>query len=542
MAATTGPAAGRLWALAAGSRVLVDDLEVQSGARFFSRGSPDALRIRVRGPRTARMLPRHGDGRPGRISRRWQRGWREGRSVQHGETTYELRRRPRLEDWTFDSAPTAAEPAAVSGTTLGTTLTMGIAPAVGSFALAATMRQPLFALFALVGPLAMLVPHLLEARRRRAAERAGLAPASRALAARPKGAAPPGQASRGPATRPAGPPLPRPADLVTRAVAAHLAPDLPVQAEPSQRTAAGAADADAGARWTGQTFPTGASPSSVAGNGLSPRCGHSSRTWSRRSRVTVSTPDERRTDWSWCRWLPGARRGHGGDSAPRPRHEMSIRSPEELHVLVVDGARLGGWSATLGRWWAARTGADRVVLIETERSRVPAWCRTVLDVGGAFDVDDAAGRTRWTLPDGSVTTCPLVGATDGWATRFARRVAAAERLGRWPAGRRAAVGGDASDPADRSLPRRTSLVALLGTQSASSPRGRRTRPAPFPTPPGSPRGGLSRLQGSRSPSASVSAVRPSRSTSSGTARTSSSRGRRARASPRCCSPSCWAWR
>ena len=187
VAATTGPTAGRLWALTPGSRVRVDDLEVRTGARRLSRGAPDT-RIRVRGPRPARLLPRQGGRRPRRIGPRRLRGWREGRSVQRGETTYELRRRPRLEDWTFDSAPATAESAATGGTSLGTTLTMGIAPAVGSFALAATMRQPLFALFALVGPLAMLVPHLLETRRRRAAERAGLTPASGTLVALQRGA------------------------------------------------------------------------------------------------------------------------------------------------------------------------------------------------------------------------------------------------------------------------------------------------------------------------------------------------------------------
>ena len=147
------------------------------------------------------------------------------------------------------------------------------------------------------------------------------------------------------------------------------------------------------------------------------------------ARVTVLHADERRTDWAWCRWLPGARRGHGGELDDRRHDPREGHGTEgsELRVLVVDGARLGGWSASLGQWWAARTPADRVVLIEAERSATPAWCRTVLDVGGATAGGPAVGETRWTLPDGSVTAGPLVGVTDGWAARFARRIAAAEQ-------------------------------------------------------------------------------------------------------------------
>ncbi|MCR1983698.1 FtsK/SpoIIIE domain-containing protein, partial [Cellulosimicrobium cellulans] len=394
--------------------------------------------------------------------------WRDRRALVTPDGAYALRARPALVHGPRTGPAVApdrpAEPARLGTTQLATALV----PAVASIGLAVALRQPLLALLALVGPLAVLGPALAEARRRRAAKRA----------------APPGpgasadvEAVRG--TAPVDPLHPRPADVLLWATVARLAPAV---ADPAAGSS-GALSAHAGSsgaapgRTAAGTVP-GRPVGSAGGGALIAARGVTTPSRVRLPDGCVAVVGPRRAAlaaaravlaevlaagamltvrhapqephaWSWCRWLPQAR-------AVRTLDALAAEDPPDL--VVVDGPVLAG---ELSRAWErCAAGGTDVLLVLTDRAHVPAWCRTLVDVSGAVTV--VAG------PDGAPTPREHVGVSARWALGLARRLAAAEHLGRLGDGAGDGAGEPGpGDPTARSLPSAVALAPLLGAPRAS---------------------------------------------------------------------------
>ncbi|WP_435736739.1 FtsK/SpoIIIE domain-containing protein [Cellulosimicrobium sp. PMB13] len=443
--------------------VAVDALQVwatrtRRGGAVRVRGPRDAYRVRATdavqvGPAGAGTV---GSGRRRRLSPRRAARWRDGYVVVHGSSTYALRSRPRLEHAPrvpSSDASAATPPNPEPSRRWSTHLTTALTPAVASIALAVTFRQPLYALLALVGPLALLLPVLLDARRRRTAARATTGPTG----AGPVGVPGPGgahDAAAGRAAeglRPPDPLRPRPADVLTWAAVAHLAPDDAVRAAP---------DGAAGR-------PTGPAPGTTPDDGpgarlpdgciavVGPRAAALAAAraviaelLTSGAALTVRHAVGAAADWSWCRWLPRSALVRSLDDA----------EPAAARLLVVDGDLAPGELAAA--WERLSPAGARLVLVAHDVRAVPAWCRTVLTVEG-----DAAVLTG---ADGVGTAAPYVGVDVAWAEELARHLAAAEHLGRLrPAG--AATPPDGCDPAAPGLPDDVSLAALLGAPAAPGP-------------------------------------------------------------------------
>ncbi|QDW64183.1 FtsK/SpoIIIE domain-containing protein [Oerskovia sp. KBS0722] len=429
------------------------------------------------------------DGRQRQVRRGAARRWRPGHVLRVGATTYDLRPRPDLDEWDVVSGLAHPDPPVPRGLLDPASLTMAITPAVGSLALAAGTRQPLFALLALVGPLMLLVP-LLARRRRTAAHgprgtggahavprgsasgRAGADPASPVDGARAAGhrpsPTPSSQHERAPVPGAlldrSRFPTPHPADLVTAAFAAHHATEArSPSASPGADThpLGGPAPRDAVPAAQGARLPDGCvAVVGPRGARLAAARALLLAQVASGAEVDAVHRHDLASDWSWLRWLPGARRSDllacaaqddgGSGSRPRP-----------VRVLVVDvppgpgpgsrGTTSDGLVEALETWWARRTGTERLILLAADRRSVPAWCRTLLDTA----------RHTWHLADGTVELAPVVGVGADLAERYARHVAAAARLGRWPAGAERAGPVDPTDPAHPDLAASVSLAGLL---------------------------------------------------------------------------------
>lgn len=454
--------------------VAVDALEVRStrvrrGHVVRVRGPRGAFRVRAADP--ARPAAR-GSGRRRRLSPRWAARWREGHVVVHGSTTYALRPRPRLE---HASRVPPSDAVAVAGPTAGpeasrrwsTHLATALTPAVASLALAVTFRQPLYALLALVGPLALLLPALLDARRRRTAGRdAGDGPGTGpgGVPGPRRGGVPAAAAGGAAGARPPDPLRPRPADVLTWAAVAHLAPDDTVQAAPGRAVVGHGPPAGPPAG-----RPTGSTPGSTTDDGLGVRLPDGciavvgprnaalaaaravlAELLTSGAALTVRHGPGAASDWSWCRWLPRSTLVRNLDDG----------AAAAARLLVVDGDLAPGELAAA--WERLGPAGARLVLVARDVQAVPAWCRTVLAVGG----DDAV----LTGADGVGTTTPYVGVDVTWAQELARHLAAAEHLGRLRAPGVATV-PDGCDPAASTLPDDVSLGALLGAPAAPEPDG-----------------------------------------------------------------------
>lgn len=464
-----GPDAGRLVAVGHGGRgrTRVDRLDVRW--RTTRRGP----RVRVRVPRGTRRVPDDAAllrARPARAGRRvgsWRAVlWREGRALVTPDGAYALRARPALVHGPR-SGPAVGPDRPVEDGRLGTAqLATALVPAVASVGLAVALRQPLLALLALVGPLAVLGPALAEARRRRVAQRAA-----------PPGAPP--DVGAAPGTVPVDPLHPRPADVLLWATIARLAPGADLAG--AGAGAAGALPAHAGSSGaapgttvgttsggsvgavgggTAVTAPGGTSPSRVRlPDGCVAVVGPRDvalaaarallvEVLASGAPLTVRPAAQDAPAWSWCRWLPHAR-------AVRTLDAVAAADPPGL--VVVDGPVHAG---ELARAWerCAPVGTD-VLLVLGDRAQVPAWCRTLVDVSGAVAVV--------TGPDGARTPREHVGVTAGWALGLARRLAAAEHLGRLGTGDGDRAGEpDPGDPTARSLPSAVALGPLLGAPRA----------------------------------------------------------------------------
>lgn len=270
---------------------------------------------------------------------------------------------------------------------------VGLVPVLAPIGLAALLRQPTLALFALLG-LAALLPHAL--RRRHA----------------------PGPSGRSRPHR-AGPDA-----LLAYATAAQ-------HAAPGTWRAARAAWTRAGTHpgWPGGAWDDLLADGAVAVVGPAETARSVARAivadlavQGRPVQVLGTT-----RHWTWCRWIttPGpvwSGPGHDPDTPgpedtaqdatpPRATTARTTRAP----VLVVDhGTR---HDHTAARRATAR-GALAVVLGTT------TGCRTVVTV--------RAGRLHVTGPGTRRRTRPLVGVTAAWADHLARRLAGARHLGRTP--------------------------------------------------------------------------------------------------------------
>lgn len=427
------------------------------------------------------------DGRQRRVRRGAARRWLPGHVLQVGATTYDLRPRPDLDEW--DVVSGLAHPArpVPRGLLDPASLTTAITPAVGSLALAAGTRQPLFALLALVGPLTLLVP-LLARRRRTAAHGPRGTGGARAVphgaATRGAGADPARSAdgSRTAGHRPSSTPssqhqrapvpgalldrsrypAPHPADLMTAAFASHHATEArsPATSPVADAQLLGApAPRDAVHAAQGARLPDGCvAVVGPRGARLAAARALLLAQVASGAEVDAAHPDDLASDWSWLRWLPGARRSDlvtrapqdEGGSGRRPGRPGRPGRPDPVRVLVVD-VPTGPGPEALETWWAGRTGTERLILLAADRRSVPAWCRTLLDTA----------RHTWHLADGTVEPAPEVGVGVDRAERYARHVAAAARLGRWPAGSEPAGPVDPTDPAHPDLAASVSLAGLL---------------------------------------------------------------------------------
>ncbi|MEV0953056.1 FtsK/SpoIIIE domain-containing protein [Promicromonospora sp. NPDC050249] len=289
--------------------------------------------------------------------------------------------------------------------------TLTLLPAAASLTLAVALRQPLLAVFALVG-LVVALPQLRAARRRAMTDGA---PRDRSQE------------------------LPGPARLLAFAHAAH-------HVSPGAWAAALAVHATA--RAPGTLGVPGTSPALTA-RLLPPR---SDGPWERLlhdgvvavlgprelarsvARALVADRAARGAEvrvgpgtrgWSWARWLP-----QGGPL---------------VVVLDDDGATVPASGLLVGP-------GDRLVV---SVGAVPPGCRAVARV-----LD--ARRVRITGPDGTACTVPLVGVTTEWAEHLARLLAGAARLGRTaPAG----PPEDALLPAVVPLTRAHGLAQMPGSRA-----------------------------------------------------------------------------
>jgi S-DNA-T family DNA segregation ATPase FtsK/SpoIIIE len=256
-------------------------------------------------------------------------------------------------------------------------------PAAASLGLAAALRQPLLAVFALVS-LVVTLPQLRAARQR---TRAGGRPRNR-----PQG-------------------LPGPAGLLAFAHAAHHV---------SPGAWAAALDARAAAHAAGPPSVPGTRPGTAQGllpppaddpweqllhDGVVAVVGPADLAGSvaralvagraaRGATVRLGTSTQ---GWSWARWLP----------------------PGGPLVFVLDGAGPVPVPAPAAVTRARAGGGCLVVSV----GAVPPGCRAVARV-----LD--ARRVRISGPDGTTRVVPLVGVTTEWAERLARLLAGAARLGR----------------------------------------------------------------------------------------------------------------
>ncbi|KZM79276.1 FtsK/SpoIIIE domain-containing protein, partial [Cellulosimicrobium sp. I38E] len=438
VAVLAGGDAGRLVAVPDGAgRARVDALDVRR------RGTPRGTRVRVRVPRGTRRVPDDAAvlvARPAGAGRRlpsWRTvRWRTGDALATPHGVYALRPRPALvhgpRTGPVDPATVDASPGRPSAGHLAT----AVVPAVASLALAVTFRQPLYALLALAGPLALLGPALVEGRRRRAARRGGRGPAPGSDVRRTPG----DDGAR--ATTPVDPLRPRPADALTWATLARLAP---VATPPGGAPPGPGADLHAVA--VAPVAPVRLPDGCVAVVGPRALALAAARAvlgelLSTGAVPTFRHPPHAAADWAWCRWLPRASAVGSLDTARPPTGPAA--------VLVVDGAPPAG---ELARAWErlGATGTDLLLVLD-DAARVPAWCRTVMDVSGPTVVV--------TGPDDARTVREHVGASEEWAVALARRLAAADHLGRLdgtdPAGH------DPGDPTSPSLPADVALGDLLG--------------------------------------------------------------------------------
>ncbi|MGN8245682.1 FtsK/SpoIIIE domain-containing protein [Cellulomonas soli] len=369
----------------------------------------------------------------------WRR-WRPTETLQVGTTRLALRPAPDA------TAPDVLATAGADGVRrggAGRTEALGmLAPAIGSIALAAALRQPLLLLTALVGPATLL--------------------ASRT--SRTSGTPGPGSPGRGGASQGTDTTRPAPADpaaLAAVTVQALWSAGSPTSA---QTPAMAGRHASTPAR-TGMLDQPGATlavvgpPQEVRAAARALVLGAVGPHADRAVQVRCGAG----LDWAWTRWLPGGAGTLPGRDDPPTVVVADLTGPA--------GSALDEMAA-LARWRAQVPSPHQLLLLvadETGRGgpRVPGWCRQVLHV--------RAGRARLRTPDGRSSEVPLHAVTVAWADAQARRVAAVvhTRPGASSAGTPGAGDGRGASDAHagrtgRGVPTTADLGALPGMPPAQS--------------------------------------------------------------------------
>ncbi|MBA8810045.1 FtsK/SpoIIIE domain-containing protein [Promicromonospora sukumoe] len=338
-------------------------------------------------------------------------------------------------------------PAAAPG---GLSWPLVLLPAVASLVLAAALRQPVLAVFALVG-LAVAAPQLRAARQRTV----------------------PRDGTRGTVRK-----LPGPAHLLAFAYAAsHVSTGAWAAAREAWSADKAGGGPGSGAAPRGPAPGPGAPWAALLRDGCVAVLGPGDLARSV-ARALVAGPAARGAavrvaddapGWSWLRWLPG-----GGPT-----------------VLVVDGLPDGG-RAAVGDVVPSGPGAPGAVAatagpvppaLVMSVGTVPPGCRSVVRV-----LD--ARRVRITAPDGAARVVPLVGVTAEWAEHLARLLAGGAWLGRTAAalggpsgtgddlvgrgsggmlGGAARTGGPVARPDDPRLPATVSLTRAHGLDEVPGP-------------------------------------------------------------------------
>ncbi|MBO1750978.1 FHA domain-containing protein [Actinotalea sp. BY-33] len=408
LAVVDGPGAGELGVPGQGARLAVgrglhertvpgrlglDDTGVSREHALVRRRGRRRPRWTVQdlGSANGTLLRRAGGRRERTVGRRPARV-RPGDDVVVGESVLRLRSARSVPE----RAPGGSVPRGGTGRALGSGQDTGpgdlghrsprpvstaswLVPALTSIALAAAMRNPVFLLLGLVGPLTVLLPTTLHrvSRRRRPA---GTSP--------PLGSDAPGLLVHLAGGDGAGghEPLPAPWTAMAREGLAVVGP-------PDRTRAVGRALV-AGALAAGPT------------------------------ELTLLHPATADPHWAWARWL-APRLGGSGDDSPGPDGVRVARTPTEAaavlqrdvpspHLVVADQSPRA--RPALHRWWLDRHRAqDSVLLLAEHPEQVPGWCRWVLQV-------DGPGRGRLAGPV-SETAVDLVAGTATWAERVARRLA-----------------------------------------------------------------------------------------------------------------------
>ncbi|MFI2365958.1 FtsK/SpoIIIE domain-containing protein [Promicromonospora sp. NPDC019610] len=281
-------------------------------------------------------------------------------------------------------------------------------PAIASLVLAAVLRQPVLAVFALVG-LVVAVPQLRAARQRTAGRTAALGGARE---------------------------LPGPARFLAFAHAAlHVSPGAWTAARAAGAAVRASRAGPSGVLFSGVLFSGALSSGALPGpvdlpsapdgpwaallrDGAVAVLGPAdlARSVARAlvaglaARGTAVRVDGDAPGWSWVRWLPDG----------------------EASVQVVDGGSGGVAGGAAGG--PAPPSAHLVVTV----GAVPPGCRAVIQV-----LD--ARRVRITGPDGAARTVPLVGVSAEWADHLARLLAGAAWLGRTAGTLRGSTAGSGSE-------------------------------------------------------------------------------------------------
>ena len=412
----------------------------------------ERVRVRIRPRRSCRAVLVESNGRARRVRRarlrRWVT-WKVGSTLEvtdlEGRTTSrtELRGRPRLADATFsaltralvDDATGRTPPAAPTTRSPVLMLSTALLPALASVGLAVALRNPLFAIMAVVGPLLVLGPAVARRRRTRLAE-----------------AGRPSIREEAPSGRPCPHAGLRPVDLLTAALASSAVPrqDLVVRdspgrvPRPARRTSAqGDLPVLPGDLRSGCLAVVGARPEVLSHAGRTIVALHAV---GRATRIVVVAPPERTPEWAWARWIPGS-------SAMTPSSDRPLPSAPGT-LLVVDADRTPELNAQLGAWHAVHGEHAALVVLGDDAASVPSWCSAVAAV--------TPESVLWTAPGHATARTPFDGVGTRWLDAYSRRVCALVSTARWvhldalaPTGAAAHLG------AGTDLPRSVALAGAL---------------------------------------------------------------------------------
>ncbi|MCU1431827.1 MAG: hypothetical protein JWP95_932, partial [Actinotalea sp.] len=256
-------------------------------------------------------------------------------------------------------------------------------PGLASLALAVVLRNPVFLVLALAGPLGLALPALTRALRRPRVARDDL----------PVLAPDPTRTAVDLARAPAGP---------------GTAPRSSAGAEP---VAGGWTRAADGLAVVGPRDLALATVRSLLGAAL----------LDDDVLLTLLHPSARTDDWAWARWL-GRRVGGPGSAwvVREPSGARAVLRAAPDRLVVADGL---DWGSALGDWWRERPAGPGIVLLAGDARQVPAWCRWVAAV--APDGSTAIADRLVAASPVHVLAAP---ASPRWLEEHARRIAGRDAL------------------------------------------------------------------------------------------------------------------